>query len=75
MDMLRAARACDLPDWLVGAGILRNLVWDEMHTGFDPANLRDVDVAFYDPGDLSPGREKQAESAAFRAAGRPMGSQ
>lgn len=63
MDVLRAARACDLPDWLVGAGILRNLVWDEMHGGFDPANLRDVDVAFFDPGDLSTACEKEAESA------------
>lgn len=63
MTVLRAARACALPDWHVGAGVLRDLVWDEMHGGFDPARVKDVDVGFFDPDDLSPLRDEAAESA------------
>src|SRR5919204_899193 len=35
MEVLRAARACHPPEWVVGAGVLRNLVWDHLH-GFAP---------------------------------------
>lgn len=67
MDVLRAARACELPDWAVGAGMLRDLVWDEMHGGFDPALVKDVDVAFFDPSDLTPGRDMAADDCLVRA--------
>lgn len=66
MSVLRAARACGLPDWLLGAGVVRDLVWDEMHDGFDPANVKDVDVCFFDPDDRSPARDEAAESALTR---------
>src|ERR1700761_7617042 len=62
MGILTAVRASALPDWLVGAGALRDLVWDEMHAGFDPAQVKDVDVAFFDPDDLSPARDELAEA-------------
>ena len=57
--MLTAVRAADLPDAWVGAGVLRDLVWGG--TGFDPAAVRDVDVAFFDPDDL--GRDRSATAA------------
>lgn len=63
MCVLRAARTCALPDWLVGAGALRDLVWDGMHGGFDPAAVKDVDLAFFDPDDLSRERDRDAERA------------
>ena len=28
LEALRAARDVDPPDWLVGGGVLRDLVWD-----------------------------------------------
>lgn len=62
MGVLTTVRACALPDWLVGAGALRDLVWDEMHAGFGPSRVKDVDVAFFDLHDLSPAREKAAEA-------------
>ena len=62
MGILTAVRASALPDWLAGAGALRDLVWDEMHAGFDPAQVKDVDVAFFDPDDLSPARDELAEA-------------
>jgi uncharacterized protein len=61
MQVLEAARACDPPDWWVGAGVLRDLVWDGLHGGFDPARVKDVDLAFFDPGDLSRARDLAVE--------------
>lgn len=63
MDVLRAVRDCGPPDWWVGGGVLRDLVWDRLHGGFDPARVKDVDVAFYDPSDLRPERDEAVERA------------
>jgi uncharacterized protein len=63
MEVLRATRACRLPDWAIGAGVLRDLVWDELHGGFEPGRVNDVDVAFFDPDDLSQERDVRAERA------------
>jgi hypothetical protein len=46
MALLRAARACCPPDWAIGAGALRNLVWNHLTGRVNPA--RDVDVAYFD---------------------------
>jgi hypothetical protein len=63
MTVLRAARDVALPDWWVGAGALRDLVWGELHGGFDPSSVRDVDVAFFDPDDLTRERDDAATAA------------
>jgi len=64
MEVLRAVRDCDPPDWWVGGGVLRDLVWDPLHRGaFDPAMVKDVDVAFHDPTDLRPERDQEVERA------------
>ena len=57
MTILRTVRRCDPPDWLVGAGLIRNLVWDHLHGYSQPTPPRDIDVAFFDPVDLSPERD------------------
>jgi hypothetical protein len=36
MRALDVARAVDPPDWLIGSGVIRNLVWHRLH-GFEPA--------------------------------------
>jgi hypothetical protein len=61
MAVLEAARDCHPPDWWVGAGALRDLVWDGLHGGFDPARVKDVDLAFFDPADLSRERDQAVE--------------
>lgn len=61
MDLLLTLRAVDLPQWWVGGGVLRDLVWDGLGLGFDPARVRDVDVAFFDPHDLSRERDQRAD--------------
>ena len=53
--------ASGLPDAWIGAGILRDLVWGHRHNGFDPAAVRDIDVAFFDPDDLSRRRDETAQ--------------
>lgn len=63
MRILSAARSCAPPDWWIGGGVLRDLVWDGLHGGFDPALVKDVDLAFYDPADLSHAREVAVEQA------------
>jgi hypothetical protein len=63
MDALGAARDVDAPDWLIGAGALRNAVWDRLHGFAEPTPLADVDLGFFDPGDLSDARDEEIEAA------------
>ncbi len=66
MEVLKAARDCDPPDWWIGAGVLRDLVWDELHEGFKPTNVKDVDLAFFDASDLRRERDMEVEVALQR---------
>ena len=61
LGALRAAREVDPPDWLVGGGVLRDLVWDHLHGRTDPSPPRDVDLAFFDPARLDPARDAEVE--------------
>lgn len=58
MRVLETVAKCKLPDWCVGAGALRNTVWDHLHGHTRLSYLADVDVAFFDPSDLSPERDR-----------------
>jgi hypothetical protein len=61
LAVLTTVRDSSLPDAWVGAGAIRDLVWGELFgRGFDPADIRDVDVPFFDPDDLSRDRDDQA---------------
>jgi hypothetical protein len=56
-----AEREAILPDAWVGAGAIRDLVWGQLYgRGFDPAAVNDVDVAYFDPDDLSRDRDDEA---------------
>ncbi|MGH3395699.1 MAG: nucleotidyltransferase family protein [Streptosporangiaceae bacterium] len=68
---LDAVAASGLPDAWIGAGVIRDVVWGQLHDGFDPALVRDVDVVFFDPGDLSPARDGAAQRRLGELAGRP----
>jgi hypothetical protein len=58
MRALRAAQTIDPPDWLIGAGAIRDRVWDHLH-GFAPAApSRDLDLVFFDPSSLGSERER-----------------
>lgn len=58
LAMLTAVRQLNLPDALIAAGFVRNLVWDDLHGTKTPLN--DVDVVFFDKSD----RDNQRQQAA-----------
>jgi uncharacterized protein len=60
-SVLRAVRALALPDWAIGAGFVRNAVWDHLHGFAAPTQLDDVDVLFFDPADDTHDRERALE--------------
>lgn len=57
MTALRAGRELGLAHWCIGAGALRNLVWDALHGRAAPAELADVDFAYFCADDLDPVRD------------------
>jgi hypothetical protein len=61
MGALVAVRQLALPDWCIGAGAIRNLVWDSLHGKSSPSKLSDVDVAYFDATDTSPQRDKELQ--------------
>jgi hypothetical protein len=58
MRALRAARAVDPPDWFIGAGAIRDRVWDHLHGFVQPLPSRDLDLVFFDPSSLGSERER-----------------
>jgi hypothetical protein len=57
MRVLRAVRALDLPDWAIGAGFVRSRVWDWLGGDARATMTTDIDVLYYDAGDLDAARE------------------
>lgn len=62
MTILRAVRDLCLPDWAIGAGFVRNRVWDLASGKATPTTPGDIDVLYYDAADLSPEREAALEA-------------
>ena len=62
MAILEAARLVNPPEWLIGAGVIRDVVWDRLHEYTTPTPHRDIDVGFFDPFDLSPARDLEVEA-------------
>ena len=61
MGALAAVRQLALPEWCIGAGAIRNLVWDSLHGKSSPSQLSDVDVAYFDAADTSPQRDNELQ--------------
>jgi hypothetical protein len=53
MRVLAAAEELDLPDWWIGAGFLRNKIWDELE-GIPSRPTRDVDLVYFDSTNNTP---------------------
>ncbi len=58
MDVLRTAEKLNLPDWVIGAGFVRNKVWDHLH-GFENTPLEDIDLVYFDKSNISEEKEKE----------------
>lgn len=61
MDVLRAVRAMRLHSWCIGAGAVRNLVWDALAGKTQRSSLSDVDVAFFDLSDVSAEHDRRLQ--------------
>ena len=48
MDCLSAAADLQLNDWYIGAGFVRNKIWDVLHGYGTRTPLNDVDVVYFD---------------------------
>lgn len=50
MNIIRIAESLNLPDWVIGAGFVRNKVWDYLH-GYSRTGVYtpDIDLVYYDP--------------------------
>lgn len=62
MAMLKAVAAVGLPDAWISAGTIRSAVWDVLHGRPVSTDWADVDVLFFDAGDVSRQREQAAEA-------------
>lgn len=63
MAALRAAAKLSLPDWVLGAGFVRNKVWDYLH-GVDTSSTRDedLDLVYFDPFHVNEVQEEEFNS-------------
>ncbi len=70
MTALEAVVGLGQPDIWIGAGFLRNLVWDRLHGYAAATPLNDIDVIYFDPGntDRKPERDLEARLRGVMAA-------
>jgi hypothetical protein len=61
MSIMKMVQELNLPDWWIGAGFVRNRVWDYLHNYASHTPLNDVDVIYFDPEAKSEEVEKQME--------------
>ncbi len=59
MRALYAVRVLDLPDWLIAAGFIRNLVWDNLFG--KKTGVSDIDVIYFCRSDISAERDLSLE--------------
>ena len=61
-EILATVARLGLPDCWVGAGFVRNPVWDRLHGFVEPTPLADIDVLYFDPSDRSRTAERRLEA-------------
>lgn len=53
MQVLKAVKTLNLPDWWIGAGFVRSKVWDTLHGYTKRTPLPDIDVIYLDRNDFT----------------------
>lgn len=69
LNDLRLVRSLDLPQCYIAAGYIRNYIWDRLHGFEDRGRHQDIDVVYYDLGDLSEERDLELENELKRQTG------
>ena len=67
MDILRRVEALHLPDCWIGAGFVRNVIWDALHGRPWSPSYGDIDVVYFDAGNLGAERDIQIEAGLKRS--------
>lgn len=62
-DILKAAETLKLKDWCIGAGFIRNLVWDFVFGKTTPTKINDIDLVYYDSENFAPERDVEHEQS------------
>jgi uncharacterized protein len=63
LSLLDDVRVVGPPQWWVGAGVIRDVVWEQRFgNGADRPVTKDVDVAFFDATNLSVERDREVEA-------------
>ncbi|GMO01380.1 nucleotidyltransferase family protein [Parageobacillus thermoglucosidasius] len=62
MDILRAVKSLNLPDWWVCAGFVRSKIWDVLHGFKERTPIPDVDVIYFDDTNTEEAEEKKFET-------------
>ncbi|WP_263146029.1 nucleotidyltransferase family protein [Pseudomonas sp. RIT-PI-AD] len=60
--LLQLVRTLGLADCRIGAGFVRNAVWDHLHGRESSPLSSDVDVIWFDPGRSTPDYDRDAEA-------------
>lgn len=70
MNVLRLAEKVQLKNWVIGAGFVRNKVWDHLH-GFerDQVDTNDIDLVYFDPEGNSQSADERLSQQLERATG------
>ncbi|MCR4334831.1 MAG: nucleotidyltransferase family protein [Patescibacteria group bacterium] len=59
MSILKKAESLNLPDWMIGAGFLRNKVWNHLHNiNKKTVDTRDIDLIYFDTNNISEKNDK-----------------
>ena len=59
MRALRAAKSLRLPDWLIAAGFVRNIIWSSIFS--NDVELNDIDLIYYCTSNVSAERDSELE--------------
>ncbi len=70
MGVLRTARSLHLPDWMIGAGFVRNKVWDYLHGYVNKTNTAsDIDLIYFDKENVLEDTDKSLSEELKRKTG------
>jgi len=61
MNILKAAKSLNLPDWWICAGFVRSKIWDKLHNFNERTPIPDIDVIYFDPTNIDELMEKKLE--------------
>jgi hypothetical protein len=66
LSILKQVEALLIEDCWVGAGLIRNAIWDHLHgRSVEPLLDSDVDVVYWDPTNVNPERDIAIEKHLF----------